>query len=74
MSEEFTGEKYLVMITKPETGEFLLSIKADGSIHAPSIEAASEAGKVFIESMRETIKSLRTETFVINGGQETHTA
>lgn len=33
-------------------GEPLLTLRADGTVEAPSIEAASEAGRVFVESIR----------------------
>lgn len=54
------------------TGE-LIRIHADGSVTAPSIEASSEAGRVFINSMREHIlflKSEATSTVGTEGNEE----
>lgn len=48
------GKEYLIVITNKE-GETILSIEVNGIVYAPSIEAASEAGKVFIESIRATL-------------------
>lgn len=49
------AEKYLVYITA-ENGDKLLSIKEDGTVGALSLEAASEAGRVFVDSVRANMK------------------
>jgi len=53
MSEEYlvrAPEAYLVVISN--LNKTLLTIHPDGTVEAPSIEAASEAGRVFIEALR----------------------
>lgn len=40
-------------------GEALLTISPDGTVDAPSLEAASEAGRVFVDSIRQYLKASR---------------
>lgn len=49
----------ILTITSPT--KKLLEIKKDGTIIAPDLESASEAGRVFVESMRESLLKLLGE-------------
>jgi hypothetical protein len=41
----------------------LLVIKPDGTVEADSIESASEAGRVFVESIRHQILNIRVDAY-----------
>lgn len=47
-----TGATSHVEIGTDGRGNALLTIHRDGRVEAPSVEAASEAGRVFVETIR----------------------
>lgn len=51
----------LTAITLMANGATLMTIKPDGTVEAPSIEAANAAGKVFVDSVRHHLKQLIAE-------------
>lgn len=40
-------------------GAALLTIRPDGTVTAPTLEAASEAGRLFVDSVRQHLKVIR---------------
>ncbi len=62
------SKPHFIMINAEDNRE-LLRIENDGSVIAPSLEAASEAGKVFVDSIRKCLPgNVTTQTFTrING-------
>jgi hypothetical protein len=50
-----TAPQWLVVSLE---GRELLRLGADGTVLAPDIEAANEAGRVFVESLREQLSNM----------------
>jgi hypothetical protein len=49
------------ILTISPHGRTLLTIKPDGTVLAADMEAASEAGRVFVESIRAHIAAIRED-------------
>ena len=51
----FSGYDAIVVTFNAENNRELLRIQKDGTVIAPDLESASEAGKVFVQTIREQL-------------------